>query len=64
MVSNLFCAEGKARLIDAHTVEVALPDGGTRRLTTKHILLAQGGEPVRADVPGKASNFCCTSQVF
>ena len=47
------CAEGKAKLIDRHTVEVALAGGGTRRLTTKHILLAQGGTPVRADVPGK-----------
>ena len=46
-------AEGKAKLIDRHTVEVALAGGGTRRLTTKHILLAQGGTPVRADVPGK-----------
>ena len=46
-------AEGKAKLIDRHTVEVALASGGTRRLTTKHILLAQGGTPVKADVPGK-----------
>lgn len=47
------CAEGKGRLIDRHTVEVALAAGGTRRLTAKNILLAQGGEPVKADVPGK-----------
>ena len=46
-------AEGKAKLIDRHTVEVALSAGGTRRLTAKNILLAQGGSPFRADVPGK-----------
>ncbi|DBB05006.1 TPA: hypothetical protein ACH3X3_010280 [Trebouxia sp. C0006] len=45
--------EGKARLVDRHTVEVTLPDGGKRRLTTKNILLAQGGRPIKADVPGK-----------
>ena len=47
------CAEGKAKLIDRHTVEVALAAGGIRRLTAKNILLAQGGTPVKADVPGK-----------
>ena len=45
--------EGKARLKDRHTVEVSLASGGTRRLTAKHILLAQGGKPVKADYPGK-----------
>ncbi len=48
-------AEGKARLVDRHTVEVTLPDGGKRRLTTKNILLAQGGKPIKADVPGKVN---------
>ena len=52
------CAEGKAKLIDRHTVEVALAGGGTRRLTARHILLAQGGTPVRADVPGKVPANC------
>lgn len=45
--------EGKARLKDRHTVEVSLASGGMRRLTAKHILLAQGGKPVKADYPGK-----------
>ena len=50
---SLVSTEGKAKLIDRHTVEVALAGGGTRRLTARHILLAQGGTPFRADVPGK-----------
>ena len=54
--TSLVPAEGKAKLIDRHTVEVALAAGGTRRLTAKHILLAQGGTPVKADVPGKVSH--------
>ncbi len=52
---NFLLAEGKARLVDRHTVEVTLPDGGKRRLTTKNILLAQGGRPIKADVPGKVN---------
>ena len=57
MMILLLLAEGKGKLIDRHTVEVKLSSGGTRRLTAKHILLAQGGRPVRADVPGKVR--CC-----
>lgn len=38
----------RARLIDAHTVELA--DG--QRLSARTILLATGGHPVRADLPG------------
>ncbi|SMG44015.1 glutathione-disulfide reductase [Paracoccus sp. J56] len=39
----------RARLHDAHTVELA--DG--QRLTAKHILIAVGGRPQRPDIPGK-----------
>ncbi len=38
---------GWARLVDAHTVEV-----GGQRHTARHILLATGGEPTRAALPG------------
>jgi len=38
----------RARLVDAHTVELA---DGTRH-TAKHILLATGGHPVKPEVPG------------
>jgi glutathione reductase (NADPH) len=40
--------DSRARLIDAHTVELA--DG--QRIRAKSILLATGGHPVRADIPG------------
>ncbi|MBT4044484.1 MAG: FAD-dependent oxidoreductase, partial [Rhodospirillaceae bacterium] len=39
--------DGRARLIDAHTIEVA---GET--VTTENILLATGGTPTMPDVPG------------
>ncbi|TCS60761.1 NADPH-glutathione reductase [Primorskyibacter sedentarius] len=38
----------RARVVDAHTVELA---DGTRK-TAKHILLAMGGWPVKPDMPG------------
>lgn len=38
---------GRARFVDAHTVEV---DG--RRLTAAHIVVATGGGPKRPDIPG------------
>ncbi|HET7792119.1 MAG TPA: glutathione-disulfide reductase [Rhizobacter sp.] len=42
---------GWARLVDAHTVEVDC-EGGSQRLTARHILLATGGAPVEAAGPG------------
>ncbi len=39
--------EARARLVDAHTVEV---DG--KRVTAKHIVIATGGVPVRPGFPG------------
>jgi len=45
--------QGHARLLDAHTVEVALEGGGTRRLSARHVLIATGGTPFVPDVPGR-----------
>lgn len=46
--SGVTVVDGHARLLDAHTVEVA-----GRRFTAAHILLATGGWPVVPDIPGK-----------
>ncbi|MCR9149591.1 MAG: FAD-dependent oxidoreductase [Rhodobacteraceae bacterium] len=43
---------GHARLIDPWTVEVALADGETRRLTARAIVLATGAAPVIPPLPG------------
>ena len=48
---------GWARLIDAHTVEV-----NGKNYTAKHILIATGGRPLRADLPGAA--LAITSDEF
>jgi pyruvate/2-oxoglutarate dehydrogenase complex dihydrolipoamide dehydrogenase (E3) component/uncharacterized membrane protein YdjX (TVP38/TMEM64 family) len=44
--------EGYARLIDPWTVEVALNDGTTRRLTTRSIVIATGAAPFVPPLPG------------
>ena len=46
--------QGHARLVDGHTVEVALEDGARVRHTARHILIATGGQPFIPDVPGHA----------
>ena len=46
--------EGRATLVDAHTVEIA-----ARRFGARHVLVATGGHPVRPPVPG--AEFAITS---
>ena len=38
---------GRARLVEAHAVEVQLPHGGTERLEAEHIVIATGSRPHR-----------------
>ena len=44
--------EGRASIVDARTVRVALAAGGTRDLTADRILIATGGRAVKAAIPG------------
>lgn len=43
---------GYARIVAPWTVEIALNDGGTRRLTTRSIILATGARPFVPPLPG------------
>ncbi|MBM9604179.1 FAD-dependent oxidoreductase [Desulfopila inferna] len=43
---------GYARLVDPWTVEVQLNDGGTRRLTSRAIVIATGARPFIPPLPG------------
>ncbi len=56
--------EGYARLIDPWTVEVALNDGGTRRLTTRSIVIATGAAPFVPPLPGIAEVGHLTSDTL
>lgn len=51
--ANVLRLQGHARLLDAHTVEVALEGGATVRHRARHILIATGGTPFVPDVPGR-----------
>ncbi|UZJ43311.1 FAD-dependent oxidoreductase [Marinimicrobium sp. C6131] len=44
--------QGYATIVDPWTVDIALNDGGTRRLTTRSIVIAAGAEPLVPDLPG------------
>jgi len=44
--------QGHAQVIDPWTVEVALNGGGTRRLTTRSIVIAAGARPFVPPLPG------------
>ena len=45
--------QGRARLLDGHTLEVTSPEGGARRIAFEHAILATGSRP--ALPPGLAS---------
>lgn len=44
--------QGYAKLIDPWTVDIALTDGSTRRLTTRSIIIATGAAPFVPPLPG------------
>jgi len=51
--SGVEIIEGRARLVDEHTVDV-----GGKRVTANHILIATGSYPVRPDIPGADLGIC------
>jgi len=61
LLKNSGCdyVEGRGRILDPHSVEVTAPDGTTRVLKTKNILVATGGRAFKPDIPG--AELCDTS---
>jgi pyruvate/2-oxoglutarate dehydrogenase complex dihydrolipoamide dehydrogenase (E3) component/uncharacterized membrane protein YdjX (TVP38/TMEM64 family) len=55
---------GYAKLLDPWTVEIALHDGGTRRLTTRSIVIAAGAHPVVPPLPGIEETGYVTSDTL
>lgn len=51
-IENLDLIFGTARFLDAHRLEVALPDGGTRVICGEQIVIATGSRPRTLDIPG------------
>lgn len=56
--------KGYARIVDPWTVEIALDEGGTRRLTTRSIVIATGAEPVVPPIPGLEASGYLTSETM
>ncbi|HEV2238124.1 MAG TPA: mercury(II) reductase [Ktedonobacterales bacterium] len=55
---------GRARLVDAHTAEVSAPDGGVRRLTGEHVLIATGAVPAIPEIEGLDATPYLTSDLL
>jgi pyruvate/2-oxoglutarate dehydrogenase complex dihydrolipoamide dehydrogenase (E3) component/uncharacterized membrane protein YdjX (TVP38/TMEM64 family) len=56
--------QGYGRLVNPWTVEVALQDGGTQRLTARSIVIATGARPVVPPLPGLDAVGCVTSDTL
>ncbi|MFC3101730.1 FAD-dependent oxidoreductase [Altererythrobacter lauratis] len=56
--------QGYARIVDPWTVEIALNDGGTQRLTTRSIVIAAGAAPIVPDLPGLEGSGYVTSDTL
>jgi pyruvate/2-oxoglutarate dehydrogenase complex dihydrolipoamide dehydrogenase (E3) component/uncharacterized membrane protein YdjX (TVP38/TMEM64 family) len=55
---------GHARILDPWTVEIALNDGGTRRMTTRSIVIAAGASPLIPPLPGIEQSGFVTSDTL
>ena len=56
--------QGRAALIDPHTVEVTFSTGSSRRLIGDQVLIATGSSPVIPDVPGLSKTPYLTSDLL
>lgn len=56
--------QGYARLVDPWTVEIALKDGGTQRLTARSIVIATGAQPFVPPIPGLSDIAYLTSDTM
>ncbi len=56
--------QGHAQLVNPWTVEIALNDGGTQRLTARSIVIAAGAQPVVPALPGLVEAGYLTSDTL
>lgn len=56
--------KGRATLVSPWEVQITLPDGSQRQLTTKKIILATGAAPVVPDLPGLKEAGALTSETL
>ena len=58
------CLLGSARITDPWTVEIALAEGGARKLTTRGIVIAAGARPFIPPIPGLRESEPYTSDTI
>lgn len=58
------CLSGYARFVDPWTVDIALNDGGTQRLTAKAFVIATGAAPFVPPIPGIDDSGYLTSETL
>ena len=56
--------QGRARIVDPWTVEIARNDGEVQRLTTRAIVIAAGAAPIVPDLPGLEQSGYLTSDTL
>lgn len=56
--------QGRARIVDPWTVEIARNDGTVQRLTTRAIVIAAGAAPIVPDLPGLEQSGYLTSDTL
>lgn len=58
LLANVKMLEGRASLLDKHTVQVEnVTNGEKTSVTSKYILIATGAKAVFIDIPGKVGVF-------
>jgi dihydrolipoamide dehydrogenase len=61
-MKNVTFIEGWAKFSAPKEIEVALKDGGTRKITTDHIVIATGARPRLLEIPGLPGNRVLTNE--
>ncbi len=61
-MKNVTFIRGWAAFRDAHTLEVRLPDGGTRTLTGENVVIATGARPRPLEIPGLPPERALTNE--
>jgi len=56
--------QGRAALVNLHTIEVKVSDGSSRRLTGDQVLIATGSSPVIPPIPGLSKTPYITSDLL
>jgi pyruvate/2-oxoglutarate dehydrogenase complex dihydrolipoamide dehydrogenase (E3) component len=63
-IDNLTFKMAEARFVDRHTLELALPNGASERVRTKHTVIATGSSPCVIEIPGLPVSRLLTNETL